>query len=98
MQRVDGHMLGGADGTEKAESTHSNCRAGDRSTPETTPTPDRITARADTAMNIVIAQLSTRESRNGYFHRFGFSDVGLSAAHYEFDRICANKWTAKGTT
>ena len=35
-------------------------------------------------MNIVIAQLSTRESRTGYFHRFGFSDVGLSAAHYEF--------------
>ena len=32
----------------KAERTHSNRKAGDRSTPETTPTPDRTTARADT--------------------------------------------------
>ena len=84
VQRADGHKLGGAAGTDRDESTHSSRRAGDRSTPETTPTPDRITARADTCQEHCDWQLSTRESRPGHFHRFGFSDEGLSAAHYEF--------------
>ena len=84
MQRADGHKLGGAAGTDRAESTHSSRRAGDRSTPETRPTPDRTTARADTCHEHCDWQLSTRESRLGHFHRFGFSDAGLRAAHDDF--------------